>query len=218
MGRRPQRRPDQPPVRRRLRSGRPRGPQDVARRPRRSRCRAHRARGLHACHPARRRVEGPRPGRPLRREHQHSRGSRQQVPALIAPEPACVRSPQPESAQTSAAAPGPYGSGPPASRSRPSAEPRPDREQRRRRFSKSCPEAVASMKSSMRKSCWRAYDSPNHLSSSARSPRSLRMRLSPAEPAVQVSRYRRQSLSGCQSFRRFGSARRPRADRSAGTR
>ena len=33
----------------------------------------------------RRRVERPRHGRTLRREHQHSRGSRQQVPALMRP-------------------------------------------------------------------------------------------------------------------------------------
>ena len=45
FGRRPRRRPDQPPLHRRLRRGRPRGPQDVARRPRRSRRRAHRPRG-----------------------------------------------------------------------------------------------------------------------------------------------------------------------------
>ena len=78
FGRRPQRRPDQPPVRRRrLRSSRPRGAENLARRPRGSRRRAHRARGLHACHPTRRRLEGPRHGGTLRREHQHSRGSRQ---------------------------------------------------------------------------------------------------------------------------------------------
>ena len=47
--------------------------------------RAHRARRLHACHPDRRRLEGPRHGRSLRREHQHARRSRQQVPALMRP-------------------------------------------------------------------------------------------------------------------------------------
>ena len=53
------------------------GRRTSARRPRRSRRRAHRARGFHPRHPARRRVEGPRHGGPLRREHQHARRSRQ---------------------------------------------------------------------------------------------------------------------------------------------
>ena len=76
FGRRPQRRPDQPPVRRRrrLRSSRPRGAENLARRPRRSRRRAHRPRSLDARHSAGRRLEGPRHGGTLRREHQHSRG------------------------------------------------------------------------------------------------------------------------------------------------
>ena len=39
----------------------------------------------HPRHPARRRLEGPRHGGPLRREYQHARRSRQQVPALIRP-------------------------------------------------------------------------------------------------------------------------------------
>ena len=80
--RRSQRRPGEPPVCGRLRRGRPRGPQNLARGPRGTRRRAHRPRGRHLRRPARRRLEGRQHGGPLRRLGRHPGRRRQPLHAM----------------------------------------------------------------------------------------------------------------------------------------